>query len=216
MAQVLKEEVAERIADAALAVFAERGYAAATMAMIASRAGLSTGNLYRYHAGKDALFEAVVPPSFVARLRALLRRRVASLAGVQDVASLSPGSPFERASEELFAFTIEHRLRVVVALGRADGSAYAGLAREIVELLRDLAVDHFRALRPGTLASAALRFDLELVYENLVRSSVEILARFEDGARIRRAVTGLSAYHLAGLARLFETFGAERGAGAEK
>lgn len=211
MAQVLKQEVAERIADAALAVFAERGYAAATMAMIAERAGLSTGNLYRYHAGKEALLEAVVPASFVARLRTLLRRRVGSLAGVRDVAALAPGSPFERASEELFAFTIEHRLRVVVALGRADGSPYAGVADELVDLLRGLAIDHFEALRPGLRASAALRFDLDLIYQNLVRSSVEILARFEDGARIRRAVTGLSAYHLAGLARLFDTF-AEAGA----
>ncbi len=203
MAQYRKEEVADRIAAAALAVFAERGYAAATMALIAERAGISIGNLYRYHAGKEALLAAVVPAAFVDRLRALLRRRVASLAGVTDIDQLPPGSPFEVATEELFAFAVEHRLRVVVALGRGDGSPYEGLAAELVDLLRGLALDHFRDLRPDLMADEALRYDLELIYRNLVGSAVAILARFEDAAEIRRAVAGLSAYHLAGLARLF-------------
>lgn len=206
MAQYRKEEVADRIAAAALAVFAERGYAAATMAMIAERAGLSIGNLYRYHASKQALLEAVVPAAFVDRLRALLTRRVASLSGVTDIGQLPPGSAFEAASEELFAFAVAHRLRVVVALGRGDGSPYEGLTAELVDLLRGLALDHFRALTPGLVVDEALRYDLELVYRNLVQSVVAVLARFDDGAKIRSAVDGLSAYHLAGLARLFATF----------
>jgi TetR/AcrR family fatty acid metabolism transcriptional regulator len=46
--------------EAAEQVFAERGFAGATMAEIAARAGYSAGNLYNVFEGKEALFEAAV------------------------------------------------------------------------------------------------------------------------------------------------------------
>jgi AcrR family transcriptional regulator len=46
--------------DAALAVFAEKGFAAARMEDIASRAGAAKGTLYLYFPGKEAVFEALV------------------------------------------------------------------------------------------------------------------------------------------------------------
>lgn len=48
------------ILAAALEEFAERGYAGASMAGAARRAGIAKGLLYHYFAGKAALFEAVV------------------------------------------------------------------------------------------------------------------------------------------------------------
>ena len=59
--QTLKPELEARVLDAAEAVFAESGYAGATMAAIAERAGMSTGNVYRYFANKEALFLALFP-----------------------------------------------------------------------------------------------------------------------------------------------------------
>jgi len=44
-----------RILDAAEAVFARAGFAAATMHDVAAEAGMSPGNLYRYFASKDAI-----------------------------------------------------------------------------------------------------------------------------------------------------------------
>jgi AcrR family transcriptional regulator len=48
------------IADAALAIFAERGYAAARLADIAARAGVSKAALYVYYPTKADLFRAVL------------------------------------------------------------------------------------------------------------------------------------------------------------
>jgi len=45
------------ILDAALAVFAEKGYEAGTMREIAGRVGVTEPALYRHYAGKEALFE---------------------------------------------------------------------------------------------------------------------------------------------------------------
>src|SRR6188768_3302355 len=98
MAQVLKDDVRSRLIDAALEVFADRGYAGATMGDIAAAASVSTGNVYRYFPGKRELFDAVVPPAFVRGFRTLLRRRVRALDGVRDVRDLPAGAPYHLAS----------------------------------------------------------------------------------------------------------------------
>jgi AcrR family transcriptional regulator len=48
------------ILDAALAVFAEKGYDGGTMREIAARLGVTEPALYRHYAGKEALFEDLV------------------------------------------------------------------------------------------------------------------------------------------------------------
>lgn len=50
----------ERILDVAEALFAERGFAGASMREIAARAGLAAASLYNHFSGKDALYAAVL------------------------------------------------------------------------------------------------------------------------------------------------------------
>jgi len=56
------------ILDSALAVFAEKGFAAARLDQVAKAAGVSKGTLYLYFDSKEALFEAVVRSAIVPRL----------------------------------------------------------------------------------------------------------------------------------------------------
>lgn len=56
------------IVEAALAVFAERGYAAARLDEVATRAGVSKGTLYLYFDNKEALLKAVVRQAVVPNL----------------------------------------------------------------------------------------------------------------------------------------------------
>ena len=51
------------ILEAALAVFAERGYAATRMDDIAARAGVTKGTIYLYFESKDAVFRGLVQQS---------------------------------------------------------------------------------------------------------------------------------------------------------
>jgi AcrR family transcriptional regulator len=54
--------------DAALAVFAEKGFAAARMEDIAARAGAAKGTVYLYFSSKEAVFEALVRTLIVPNL----------------------------------------------------------------------------------------------------------------------------------------------------
>ncbi|MBV9062671.1 MAG: TetR/AcrR family transcriptional regulator [Alphaproteobacteria bacterium] len=55
-----KDARPQEILDAALEVFAEKGFAAARMDEIAKRAGVTKGTIYLYFASKEELFKALV------------------------------------------------------------------------------------------------------------------------------------------------------------
>ncbi len=58
----------QEIVDAALAVFGERGFAAARLEDVAARAGVSKGTLYLYFPNKEELFKAVVREAILPNL----------------------------------------------------------------------------------------------------------------------------------------------------
>lgn len=60
-----KEARPQEIVEAALAVFSERGFAAARLDDVAARAGVSKGTLYLYFPNKEELFKAVVRAAIV-------------------------------------------------------------------------------------------------------------------------------------------------------
>ena len=62
MAQVLKEEIREKILKAALEEFYCRGYKSSAMRNIAEKAKIPTGLIYSYYKNKEALFDAVLRP----------------------------------------------------------------------------------------------------------------------------------------------------------
>src|SRR5262245_3714946 len=204
VAQVLKDDVRHRLLGAALEVFAARGYEGATVGEIASAAGISTGNVYRYYPGKTELFDAVVPADFVRGFRELLRRRVRALDGVRDVGDLPSDAPYHLASEELLRFAIDHRLRVIVLLARSAGSRWERFAEHTVEDLVRLAVAHFETVGQGVELSRSMRFDLVEIYRAFVVVLVHILQRFETEASIRPAIEAYTRYHLSGLKAFFE------------
>src|SRR5262245_52716272 len=56
------------IVSAALACFAERGFAASRLEDVAKRAGVTKGTLYLYFSNKEDLFKAVVRQAVVANI----------------------------------------------------------------------------------------------------------------------------------------------------
>jgi len=68
-----KEDRPQEITEAALAAFAEKGYAATRVEEVAKRAGVSKGLLYLYFKTKEELFKAVVRSFVVPRIDTLSR-----------------------------------------------------------------------------------------------------------------------------------------------
>lgn len=64
----------QEILDAALAVFAEKGFAGARMEDISQRAGVTKGTIYLYFDSKDALFKALVRESLAPTIAGVVER----------------------------------------------------------------------------------------------------------------------------------------------
>jgi AcrR family transcriptional regulator len=199
MAQHLKDEVERAIARAALRVFSLGGYRSTSMATIAREAGISTGNLYRYFASKEALFLHVVPEALGKQLLKLLRARISN-------ASTLPSST-PSGAEALLEFALEHRLELIILLGRGEGTPHEGFAKKVRARLEEWAVMRFRELYPrrAVPSDRGFQFALQQAYLHFVESMVSALVDHEDPSLIRICVDGYSRYHLAGLMALFAT-----------
>ena len=210
MPQVLKAEVRERIVLSALSEFARGGYLTTTMGDIARGAGMAVANLYRYFASKEELFEAAVPASLVARFDELLEKSVRAHAHLAGLARPSD----EEGGRELLDFWIEHRLVVIILLGRAQGSVHEAFAPRFVARLVALSLSEIRRSHPGVIISREARLVLEQIFENTRRMIGALLEGCEGEAAIRRAVAAFRSYQVGGLAALTRALVAEsHGAG---
>lgn len=202
MAQYLKDEIRDRILDAALREFAAGGFEGATVAGIARAAGISTGNVYRYFGGKEELLRAVLPAAWVERFRSLLRRRVEAAEGMSELPDDDSAHPFVDAADALLEFAIEHRRRVLILLKSAGEGPYPDQRAEVTEELVDGALRHFGRTEAGA-SDATFAFGLQEIYRNYVASLVRILDTFEDPGDIRTAIGTYERYHMVGLNAYF-------------
>lgn len=192
------------IVAAAAARFARVGYPSTTVADVATDAGVSTGNVYRYFEGKERLLDAVVPRAFASELRTRIRARIEALGAERDVRTLPPDAPYHLVSQELLELCIENRERVVILLGQGQGTPFEGYAAELASELVTWALAYARKAWPKLRPSEELRFALSRIYAAYVASLADALATFAEPARIRAAVHHLSTHHLGGLRHLFE------------
>jgi AcrR family transcriptional regulator len=204
MAQFLKEVIEERIRLAALEEFSARGFNGTTIASVARRAGISTGNVYHYYHSKRELFEAALPMSINQKFLELMRGRVSSLSGVTDFRKLAPSARFFSISEELLQFCLDHRLQILIMLKSGQGTQYESLAQDLTQELTESAIVHFRQLQPNKTVTPAITGGLALIYRNFLQTMVQVLTDHADEPAVRELVEAYSRYHLAGLNALFE------------
>jgi AcrR family transcriptional regulator len=147
-----KRRVAELLAAGA-AVFAEKGYEAATMTEIAARAGAPIGSLYQFFPSKEALADTLVQ-NYVALLTADLEALEASACNldtralVEGLFRVLRGHPQERAAtmplaearmdertrRETFRYLLRKRIAAILRARSPTLSAEAAAARAIVVL----------------------------------------------------------------------------------
>lgn len=203
MTQRPKPEVREAIQKAAAEAFADGGFERATLSDIVERAGTSIGNLYKYFANKEELFEDFIPRGFTTELTARLRAQVEALRSEPNVLALSDAQPYRRASEDLLAFTLAHRARVIFLLLRAQGTKHERFANAMVRLLVQLAIEHAHTLSPTFAVTPATKRTLTRIYRSFVATLGTILVEERADQAVREAVAWHATYHLSGLAALF-------------
>jgi AcrR family transcriptional regulator len=174
-----KEARPAELLDAALAVFAEKGFAAARLEDIAVRAGVSKGTVYLYYDSKEDI------------LRALIKAiPLAMVERVSQLATAEPGTPEEtlrRVLQTIGGAIRDPRLIQFPRLIVGEGGNFPWIAetyrKEIISrgigvlsaIIRDgIAKQHFRAIDPQHAAYGAIS---ALLFVAIWRTTFE---RFDD------------------------------------
>lgn len=207
MVQVPKQQVRDAFIAAAAETFATLGFEATTMADVAERAQSSVGNLYKYFAGKQQLFDAAVPAELVGELTRRTRQRVRALGAAKDVRELADGAHYHALAGDLLDYCLANRAAVVVVLARAEGTPYAHFREDFVKKLCAWALDYARSAYPALIPTPAFSFVLQRAYRSFITAIAEALQTFPDEAGARAVIALLTLQHQAGLKRLFETQG---------
>ena len=133
------------IVEAALAVFAEKGFAAARLDEIAARAGVSKGALYLYFETKEDLFRAVVEQAIAPNIQAV-RMMIAAHPG--------PFADLLRLASERIAVLLE-TLPVGGVVKMVIGEA--GNFPELARVWHDRLVAHALGAMTDAVAAAQAR-----------------------------------------------------------
>jgi len=201
MIQTKKDDVKSRIEDAALAVFAMKGFGEATMADIAREAGLSVGNIYRYYRSKDALFYSALAPDFVCDFAGQIGMKMMTADGV-ELDKVKEFAPMQIRDEAVKTFFAENRLRIVILLNHATGTQYERFRKDLIDFTIDNAFKYLHTVsgKPVEISPAKLQV-LRFIYDNMYGAIANILARFDSRDDIAAAYDCFFDYHYMGIAK---------------
>jgi AcrR family transcriptional regulator len=179
------------IIDAALDVFAEKGFAGARLDDVAARAGLSKAAIYLYFEDKIALLDAVIQD--------------AAGGAIESVAALSandrsPVSPLLAQLLATGARTVLHtRLPLVVKLVISESRAHPEIGRRYLATVAGQILPAAKALIERGIASGEFRqIDAELAVKSIVAPMVLAAiwrSVFEPLGALRLDVEQLASQH---------------------
>lgn len=119
--KLLKEEMRQRIVEAARDEFFQSGYARASMRAIAQQAGMTVGNIYLYFPGKEQLFDAIVGET---------------VRQIQEITRLPSANndTIRKMADALRATFVQNRVEFMILVTRSSGSKYENYKQMLITL----------------------------------------------------------------------------------
>ena len=137
----------EKIQQAALEEFSEKGFLGASLRQIVKNAGVTTGAFYGYFSSKEALFASLVEP----HAAALMGRFMEALTGFAELPEQEQPAHMGEASGDyvdwMVDYICEHREPVNLLLCRAEGTCYEHFVHNMVEVEVEYTLKYMEVLR---------------------------------------------------------------------
>jgi AcrR family transcriptional regulator len=123
--QTLKDEVKNKIIEAAVGEFLVDGYANSSLRQIAAQASITIGNIYSYFSSKEDLFDQIVSPAWVA-LDSLMNMPMAE--GFKPEALVEIGNIITQVF-------IENKKQFFILLNGSGGTKYENIRDRIEDFI---------------------------------------------------------------------------------
>ena len=137
----------EKIQQAALTEFLDKGFLSASLRQIVKNAGVTTGAFYGYFSSKEALFNSIVEPHAAALMGRFMEAQTTFAELPEKEQSEHMGLESGRCVDWMVDYICEHREPVNLLLCRAEGTSYEHFVHNMVEVEVEYTLKYMEVLR---------------------------------------------------------------------
>lgn len=181
--QYLKEEIRNRILDAALAEFKEKGFLDASMRSIAKNAGVALGNLYRYFKNKEQLFNTLMEPAYN------------SIMGCPDEQQKECCTDhiahLETIADDIMRHLGKYKDHLLILLEKSQGTKFENSKQELVYFAENKLKEDFLPALNDIGVNIEDEYIFYLLASTLVEGFLIAIKKYDDEAKTRYLIRQL-------------------------
>ena len=160
--QVLKDNVKEKIYQAAIEEFYKKGFLKTKIQDIAKKAEISVGLTYSYYNNKEDLFAAIVEPIYKEIIQSVENEEE------RDLEIGDPTNLFEKESEFILQLLRQKREIFLILVDRSKGTRFEKAAEQIIGVTKE----HIKRQLSPKVNSQIFKID-EAFYHILANNFIE-------------------------------------------
>ena len=181
----------EKIQQAALTEFLDKGFLSASLRQIVKNAGVTTGAFYGYFSCKEALFASIVEPHAAALMGRFMEAQT-SFAG-------RPEAEQPEHMDWMVDYICQNREPVKLLLCRAEGTGYESFVHNMVEVEVEYTLRYMEVLRRlGRRVPTLSRSLCHIIASGMFNGLFEVVIHDMPYEQALRDVKQLRAFYTAG------------------
>ena len=137
----------EKIQEAALAEFLDKGFQGASLRQIVKNAGVTTGAFYGYFPNKEALFAAIVEPHAAILMEKFMEAQPSFAKLPEKEQPSHMGEDSRTYVDWMVDYVCRHREPVKLLLCKAEGTSYEHFVHNMVEVEVEYTLRYMDVLR---------------------------------------------------------------------
>ena len=193
----------EKIQEAALTEFLDKGFLGASLRQIVKNAGVTTGAFYGYFSSKEALFNALVEPHAAALMGTFMEAQTSFAELPEEPQPAHMGVESSHGVHWMVDYICQHREPVKLLLCCAEGTSYEHFVHNMVEVEVEYTLRYMGVLRRmGRDIPQMSRSLCHIIASGMFNAIFEVVIHDMPYEQALRDVEQLQAFYTAGWSKL--------------
>ena len=189
----------EKIQQAALTEFLDKGFLSASLRQIVKNAGVTTGAFYGYFSCKEALFASIVEPHAAALMGRFMEAQTSFAGRPEAEQPEHMGEDSESCLDWMVDYSCQNREPVKLLLCRAEGTGYESFVHNMVEVEVEYTLRYMEVLRRlGRRVPTLSRSLCHIIASGMFNGLFEVVIHDMPYEQALRDVKQLRAFYTAG------------------
>lgn len=194
-----EQNTLERIQQAAMKEFLEKGFGDASLRQIVKNAGVTTGAFYGYYSGKDALFSALVEPHAAAAMGMFMRAQTAFSELPEEEQPNHVWVESRDCVTEMLDYVYPHLEPFKLLVCKSQGTGYKNFIHNMVEIEVEATQNFMEVLRRQGRKIPELDDQLcHIIASGMFHGIFEVVVHDTPYDRAKHYVQQLQDFYLAG------------------